>query len=243
MHLPILYQDQDLVVISKPSGLLVHRSMIDKNETQFAMQLLRDQLGQFVYPVHRLDRPTSGALIFALSSDVARKLSVAFAERNVKKTYLAVVRGIAPREITVNYSLREELDSVSDPLARVHKPAQEAITHLKSLATVDLPFCVDRYPTSRYSLVRAEPVTGRKHQIRRHLRHLGHPIIGDITHGVGKHNRFFNEHFKIRRLLLVCTEVAFCHPTSLQKIKVRAPLSDDFQNLITILGWNGALNE
>lgn len=238
MTLPILYQDKDLIVVNKCSGLLVHRSAIDSGAVEFAVQTVRDQIGQMVYPVHRLDRATSGALVFALSSVAARNLGEEFAGGRVDKKYLAVVRGTPDLETTLDYPLKEELDAKSDQMARVDKPAQAAVTHFLRLASCELEVTVDKYPSARYSLVRATPLTGRKHQIRRHLRHLGHPIIGDITYGVGKHNRFFESEFKIRRLLLACTEIAFQHPTSGEALRVKAPLAADFTGLVGQLGWS-----
>lgn len=236
--LPILYQDQSLVVVNKPAGLLVHRTLLDRFETEAAVQLVRDQLGLKVYPVHRLDRPTSGALIFALSSETAKALGQQFTLRMVKKHYLAIVRGVpSEQRFTIDYPLKEELDDIGDKQASREKPAQSAVTEFERLATRELEVQVDRYPTSRYSLVKASLITGRKHQIRRHLRHAGHPIIGDITHGVGKHNRFFEQHFKIRRLLLACTEISLSHPVTNEQMTVRAPLADDFKELLRKMGW------
>ena len=237
MPLPILYRDDHLVVVNKSSGLLVHRSAIDRHATEFALQIVRDQLGQNVYPVHRLDRPTSGALIFALSPSVARSLNQEFANTQVTKTYLAIVRGTPALQVTVDYPLKEELDPKSDRQARTNKPAQTAITHFLRLATHEFPVAVDKFPTSRYSLVQAQPKTGRKHQIRRHLRHLGHPIIGDVNYGSGKHNRFFRDQLHVGRLLLACTEISFLHPVSQSPVSIRAPLAEDFQNLLDTLGW------
>jgi tRNA pseudouridine65 synthase len=237
MALPILYQDSELVVVNKTSGLLVHRSLIDRHAVEFAMQMVRDQLGQNVYPVHRLDRPTSGALIFALSSSVARHLANEFSEGRVEKKYLAVVRGVPKQEITVDYALKEELDRKSDAQARADKAAQPAITHFTRLASKEFNVAVDKYPTSRYSLVVAQPVTGRKHQIRRHLSHIKHPIIGDVKYGKGTHNRFFAETLGVRRLLLACTELGFEHPTKNEITRVRAPLSAEFSALLVRLGW------
>lgn len=239
--LPILFQDADLVVVNKASGLLVHRSAIDSTATAFALQTVRDQLGRKVYPVHRLDRPTSGALVFALSSSSAKRLALEFSEGRVLKTYLAVVRGTPPAEVVVDYPLKEELDAKADSLARLDKPAQSALTMISTLASIEFPVMVDKFPTARYSLVRAIPKTGRKHQIRRHLRHLGHPIIGDVNHGSGKHNRFYRNRFQIHRLLLACTEISFQHPIENRIIKVRAPLSDEFQRLIEKFGWGSHL--
>lgn len=235
--LPVLYQDNDLIVINKPSGLLVHRSLIDRQATRFAMQLVRDQVGRLVYPVHRLDRATSGALIFAFSKEVARHFSTEFAEGRIEKSYLAVVRGTAPAEITLDYPLKEELDAKSDKKARADKPAQSAITHFKNLLTYEFPVKVDKFPTARYSVVQASPKTGRKHQIRRHLRHLGHPIVGDVKYGSGKHNRFFRDLLNVNRLLLACTAVSFQHPGGNGAVCVRAPLAEDFKRVTDKLGW------
>ncbi len=202
------------------------------------MQMVRDQIGRSVFPVHRLDRPTSGALIFALSKEGGRFLSEEFAAARVGKTYLAVVRGTPPEETLIDHPLREELDRKADFDATRVKPAQEARTRVRRLATVELDVQVDKFPTSRYALVEARPETGRKHQIRRHLRHLGHPIVGDVTHGSGKHNRFFQNAFGSRRLLLACTSVTFRHPRTKAEVRVRAPLAQDFKSLLDALGWS-----
>ncbi len=239
--LPILFKDNDIVVVNKTSGLLVHRSAIDTRAHEFALQMVRDQLGQKVFPVHRLDRPTSGALVFALSPSSARKLSLEFSEDRVAKTYLAIVRGNSPQEVTIDYPLKEELDAIADSRAQTNKPAQEALTTISTITNIEFPVKVDKFPTSRYSLIKAKPKTGRKHQIRRHLRHIGHPIIGDVNYGSGKHNRFFKETFQINRLLLACTEISFLHPTENKINTVQAPLSPDFQNLIEKLGWSNQL--
>jgi len=238
MDLPILLQDNHLVAVNKPSGLLVHRTALARHESEAALQMVRDQIGQTVYPVHRLDRPTSGVLLFALDPETARLMAEAFAAGHVSKTYLAVVRGTAPSEVRIDYPLVEELDAVADKKARANKPAQNALTEAWCLATVELPVSVDRYPTSRYSLVRVMPKTGRKHQIRRHLRHLGHPVIGDVNHGSGKHNRYFGETYGVRRLLLACTELSFRHPRTGETTVIGAPLCEDFRKCARALGWS-----
>lgn len=237
MSLPILYQDSDLVVVHKSAGLLVHRSLIDRHAQEFALQMVRDQIRQSVFPVHRLDRPTSGALLFALSSEMARILADDFGKGRVGKTYLAVVRGVPPKQVTIDYPLKEELDPKSDFMAQVGKLAQPAVTHVTTLASHEFQVCVDKFPTARYSLVSAKPVTGRKHQIRRHLRHMGHPIIGDVSHGSGKHNRFFAEVLNTRRLLLSCQQLVFNHPRTQVQIVVNSPLAPEFQRLIDKLRW------
>ncbi|MFN8792487.1 MAG: pseudouridine synthase [Bdellovibrionales bacterium] len=232
-----IYQDDDLVAIVKPSGLLVHRTALALQETQFALQMVRDWLGQAVYPVHRLDRPTSGLLLMARSSEMAQKLSLQFANQKVFKNYYAVVRGVPPASALINYPLKEEWDRLGDAGVNPDKPEQPALTEIETLACVEFPVRVDRYPTSRYALVRARPRTGRRHQIRRHLRHLGHPIVGDVNHGVGKHNRFFASTFGVQRLLLACTEMAFEHPRTQEPLQLFAPPCPDFHQVLKALAW------
>lgn len=186
----ILYRDDTLVAVNKPAGLLVHRSAIDHHETRYALQIVRDQLGRRVYPVHRLDKPTSGILVFALDQDTARRMTKLFAEGAVEKTYLAVVRGYTDEAGTIDYALEEQLDRMTDNKALRDKPAQPAVTHYRRLGIAELPFAVGRYPTARYSLLRVSPKTGRKHQIRRHMKHIFHPVVGDTSHGDGRHNAF-----------------------------------------------------
>jgi len=236
--LPVLYQDEFLVAINKPAGLLVHRSDIDRHETRFAVQLLRDQLGQRVFPLHRLDKPTAGVLVFALNPEIARKMMAIFMADSVEKTYLAVVRGYTAEQAIIDYPLQEQLDKMTDRLAQQDKAAQTAITHYRRLATVELPFAVGRYPTSRYSLLQLSPKTGRKHQLRRHLKHIFHPIIGDTTHGDGKHNDFFRQQLNCRQLLLASTQLNFPHPVTGQRLEIQAPLDAGFSRIVTELNWN-----
>jgi tRNA pseudouridine65 synthase len=238
-ELEIIYRDKHLIAINKPSGLLVHRSKIDRHETQFALQMVRDQLGQRVYPVHRLDKPTSGVLLFALSPEVARAMSEQFADQAVSKRYLAVVRGYAPEHGIIDHPLKEDLDKMTDRRAQQDKAAQEAVTEFKRLALIELPFCVERYPQTRYSLVEAIPKTGRKHQIRRHFKHIAHPIIGDAKHGKGVHNRFFQTEFGCHRLLLACFEMTLSHPVSGEGVILRAPLDESFRRILERFEWTG----
>ena len=239
--LPILFQDDCVVVVNKPSGLLVHRSEIDRHETRFALQLVRDQIGQRVYPVHRLDKPTSGVLVFALSSDHARALSQSFANRLCQKRYLAVVRGYGPQFLQLDYALKEELDKYTDQKARQNRPPQEAQTDFHRLATIELDVEIERYPQSRYSLMECIPHTGRKHQIRRHLKHINHPIIGDAKHGRGRHNRYFKTELDAGRLLLHASQLEFPHPGNGKILKTVAPLDATFLQLIKRFHWFNAL--
>ncbi len=233
--LPILYQDEYLVAIHKPSGLLVHRSPIDRHETRFAVQMLRDQIGCKVYPVHRLDKPTSGVLIFALSSEIARKLGEQMMAHQMDKTYLAVVRGFAPEYGEIDHALVEEPDKRVKG-SRKSEP-QPAFSRYRCLATAELNVSIERYPQSRFSLVEVKPETGRRHQIRRHLKHINHPIIGDAKHGRGRYNRYFKEHLESNRLLLAAISIRFAHPVSGDSLEIAAPLEASMQHIMLRLGW------
>lgn len=240
-HLPIIYRDDYLVAINKPSGLLVHRSEIDRHETRFALQLVRDQIGQLVFPVHRLDKPTAGVLVFALSAEIAKKMGEIFFQHDLEKKYIALARGHAPATATVDHPLTEELDKYTDKKARTDKPAQVALTEFKTLATIELPFSVDKYPSTRYSLVECKPKTGRKHQIRRHLKHISHPIIGDAKHGKGIHNRFFQERFDCGGLMLAATELYFAHPVTQNPVTLIAPLEEKFARTLHKFNWHNVV--
>lgn len=237
MHLDILYQDETIVVINKPPDMLVHRSLIDRRETVFAMQLLRDQLGQHVFPVHRLDKPTGGALLFALSSEMARVMSEQFADKGVRKVYLAIVRGHAEQTGHIDYPLKEKLDKIADKHAQKDKPAQDAKTDFITVAKFEVPYAVGRYQSARYSLVMLSPQTGRKHQLRRHMAHINHPIVGDTTHGDGKHNRFIRESFGFKGLALCAVYLNVKHPVSGKRLSVTTPFDSRFIKLLTAWGW------
>jgi tRNA pseudouridine65 synthase len=232
----ILFQNDDFVAVNKPSGIKVHRGACDPRGEAFVLQRLRDQIGRRLYPVHRLDRPTSGILVFALTPGAARSLAKSFARRNVAKTYLAVVRGYTVEQGTVDHPLAK------DPKARgPHVLRQAASTHFLRLDTVELPVPVGPYATSRYSLVQVTPRTGRMHQIRRHLCHLAHPVIGDRQYGDNKHNRSFKERWQCERLLLAATELTLPLPGSRAPLKLVAPLDGVFRDMIKVLGWEAAL--
>ncbi|MBK1650214.1 tRNA pseudouridine(65) synthase TruC [Rhabdochromatium marinum] len=234
----ILFQDDALIAVHKPAGLLVHRSLIDTGASTFALQLVRDLIGQWVYPVHRLDRPTSGVLLFARNPETARALTAQFSASRVSKTYHAIVRGWTQPAGTIDHALREEPDRITDALADPDKPPQRAVTGYRRLAQVELPFPVGRYPSARYSLLELQPETGRRHQLRRHLKHIFHPIIGDTTHGDGRHNQFFRDRFGNQRLLLVATRLCLDHPATGQRLVIEAPPAEDFAHMARALGWN-----
>lgn len=237
MELDILYQDDELIAINKPAGMLVHRSWLDKHETVFAMQTLRDQIGQHVFPIHRLDRPTSGVLLFALNSEMARIMSEQFEQQQVQKSYLAVVRGYLQGEDCVDYPLKVILDKIADKFSQPKEP-QEAITDYQSLATVEMPYPAGKHQTARYSLVELQPKTGRKHQLRRHMKHLFHPIMGDTKYGDLHQNRALMEKSGVERLMLHSRILSFIHPITLQKIEIIASLDEQWQQLFRFFDWN-----
>ncbi|MDG6360993.1 tRNA pseudouridine(65) synthase TruC [Glaesserella parasuis] len=237
MKLEIIYQDDELIAINKPAGMLVHRSWLDKHETVFAMQTLRNQIGQHVFPIHRLDRPTSGVLLFALNSEMARTMSQLFEQHQIQKSYLAVVRGYLQGEGRIDYPLKVQLDKIADKFSQ-EKEAQEATTDYRNIATIEMPYPAGKFATARYSLVQLYPKTGRKHQLRRHLKHLFHPIMGDTNYGDLHQNRALTANTGCDRLMLHSNSLQFIHPKTLQKIEIKAPLDEQWKTLFTQFGWN-----
>ncbi|SMF06995.1 pseudouridine synthase [Pseudobacteriovorax antillogorgiicola] len=197
--IPILKETKDLIAIQKPSGYLVHRSPLDQEKERLILQLLRRKLGYHLYPVHRLDKPTSGVLVLAKSSEAASEMGELFRSHQVKKIYHALVRGWLAEPLLLDYPLKHPDTGA----------IQECQTRFETVAEYTLPFPIDRFPEARYSLLQIEPKHGRRHQIRRHLKHLGHPIIGDTKYGKGNHNRLFRDQLGWQRLLLHCSELSF----------------------------------
>ena len=232
--LEILFEDAYYVAINKPNGLLVHRTRLAEEQNEFALQILRDQLGLRLYPLHRLDRGTSGVLLFAKSPEAAAPLVKAFAERQPDKTYFAIVRGFAPESGTIDYPIRPDRDNGL-------KEPQKAVTHFERLGTVELSIPVGRYETSRYSLVKIKPETGRMHQIRRHFGHLRHYIIGDKKHGDWRHNLMFLEQLNSPTLLLHAASLAFNHPFSGERIEIKASFPENMRRLCQQFSWRNLL--
>lgn len=227
--LDIVYQDEHLIAINKPHGLLVHRSSIANDAKEFALQMLRDQVEKWVSPVHRLDRKTGGLLLFAFEKEVEIAMQKQFQEGLVKKKYLAVVRGYSPENMDIDY-----------PLVKENGAIQEAFTSFITLKTAELDIALGSHPTSRYSLVEATPTTGRMHQLRKHFAHIFHPIIGDRKHGCNKQNRFFKEQWEMTTMLLHASELMFSHPVTKELIHLKAPLNDEFNRVIQLMNWNTA---
>ncbi len=228
VSLPILYQDDALVAINKPHGLLVHRSPLAADASEFAVQLLRDQLGQRVYPVHRLDRKTGGVLLFALTEALNAAMQQQFMNGQIKKSYLAIVRGYTPDTLTIDYPLRRDDGNGAGIL-------QEAVTHLTTRQRTEIPLPFGRHETSRYSLVELTPETGRMHQLRKHMAHILHPIIGDRPHGCNKQNRLFLEKFVMNTMLLHAQQLRFQHPLTNETVRISAPVQAELARMLTVL--------
>jgi tRNA pseudouridine65 synthase len=225
--LEIVYQDDHLIAINKPHGLLVHRSNIATDAKEFALQLLRDQVNRRVSPVHRLDRKTGGLLLFAFEKDVEIAMHQQFQNSEVQKKYLAIVRGYTPDSEDIDY-----------PLAKENGTMQEAFTAFITLKRAELDIALGKHPTSRYSLVEATPATGRMHQLRKHFAHIFYPIIGDRKHGCNKQNKFFKEQWEMTTMLLHASELLFKHPVTKEDIHLKAPMQDEFKRVMDLMGWS-----
>lgn len=211
--LELVHLDDHLVAINKPAGLAVHRGW--SAEGLPILQRLRKQLGRHLYPVHRIDQATSGVLLFAFYSEVARDVQQLFAHGRVHKLYLSLCRGRSP-----------ELQRINHPLARSPlAEKQPACTEFHLLGSFE-----------RYGLYLVHPLTGRTHQIRRHLKHAGHPIVGDVRYGKGEHNRIFRERFGFHRLALHCRLLSFAHPRTSQIIRIEATERGSLAQLLAQLG-------
>jgi tRNA pseudouridine65 synthase len=228
--LEILYQDDYLVAINKPHGLLVHQSPIARDASEFAIQLLRDQINAKVFPVHRLDRKTSGVLLFALDKETNQHLTQQFTDKTTEKTYWAILRGYAPDEMTINYNLFN--DSGVE---------QTAVTYFRTLQKNEINLPHGKHKTSRYSFVEAKPETGRMHQLRKHFAHILHPILGDRPHGCNKQNKLWLETYNMNTMMLHAKSLTFTHPKSLKRVTITAQTSNEFKRVTSLLDFK--LNE
>jgi tRNA pseudouridine65 synthase len=228
----VLYEDGELLAVNKPAGLLVHKSKIANDETDFLLDRIKEQAGANLYLAHRLDRATSGVLLLAKSREIAGELGRLFMAREVTKKYLAVVRGWPAVDGVVDYPL---------PGVRERGPRKPALTRWRTLATVTVPIEMGRYPEQRYALVEAMPETGRYRQIRRHFHHISHHIIGDTSHGRGDHNRLWRIHFGMHRMLLHSWRLEFAHPVSGVRVMLIAPPDDVWQRVAERFGWQDVI--
>jgi tRNA pseudouridine65 synthase len=234
-ELRILHQDNHLVAVCKPPGMLVHRTAMDAPDTQSVARLLRAQLAREVFAVHRLDKGTSGVLLFALDAPTARHISRQFESGEVHKTYHAMVRGWPPEAGTVDHPLKREDEGKHHTLRR--DLVQEAVTHFRTVHPLSLPMADtrptgERFEHTRIALVELSPVTGRRHQLRRHMKHIAHPILGDATHGKGPLNRAVAEHLGLNRLWLhaSCLEWTARSATDVPVQSLRIDCAHGFDN-------------
>ena len=228
----VVYEDAALLAANKPAGLLVHRSQIAADETDFLLDRLQAHARTPLYLAHRLDRATSGLVLLAKSREMAGELGRQFMERGVDKRYLAVVRGWPQSAGEVDYPL---------PDVRDRSPRKPALTRWRVLATATVPIALGRYPEQRYSLIEAAPLTGRYRQIRKHFHHLSHPIIGDTSHGRGDHNRLWRMHFGLDRLLLHAWRLDLLHPSGRTPLALQAQLDATWRRVVDRFGWHDAI--
>ncbi|CAD7695789.1 unnamed protein product [Ostreobium quekettii] len=235
-QLEVLFQDEHLVAVSKPAGLLAHRSAVDRSAREFALQAARDQVGRDVFLAHRLDKPTSGVLLLALSSEVVRALYNAFAERRVRKEYLAVVRGHLGGEGAVDLPLRVIRDR-NVKRGADSAELQDARTCYRSLAHAEVPYPAGRYSTVRLTLLELTPQTGRRHQLRRHMAKISHPIIGDTMYGDNQQNKAARENLGATRLMLHARRLALQHPVTNEQLTITAGLDEQFRHVLRAAGF------
>ena len=225
--LEILFEDDHIIAINKPHGLLVHKSPIARNVDTFAIQELRNQIDQRVHPVHRIDRKTSGVLLFTKNQELIAPLQQQFREKIVEKKYRAILRGYTDDEGLIDYPLTNDKGKV-----------QEAQTAYITLAKTEVNVPFGKFNTSRYSLVEATPKTGRMHQLRKHFAHILHPIIGDRPHGCNKQNKLFLEKWQMSKMMLHAKSLQIAHPVNGQKILIEADVSSEFKRTLEFLEFN-----
>jgi len=227
VRIEVLYADDYLAVVDKPAGAMLHDSKLARGETEFLADALRAQFGRPIFLIHRLDRATSGCLLLAFDRDTAGTLGKAFMSREVDKQYLAVCRGWPEPAGFIDHPLD------GGPGKPEKKPS---VTRYVRLATGELPEPSGGFASSRYALLRCQPESGRFRQIRRHLKHLSHHLIGDTSHGEGRHNRFFRMR-GVHRMLLHAVRLSFLHPVSGDRIESVAPLDGEFRKALALFGW------
>ncbi len=233
MEIPILFQDENFIAVNKPSGYVVHPSpYVGKDELPSVMQLLRNAIGQQVHPAHRLDRQTSGVLWFSTNPAADRAIKSLFENRTVNKCYHGIVRGFTEDTFTIDKPLKKELVGND----------QAAVTHFKCLAKVTLPIAIGRYPNSRFSFLEIEAETGRMHQIRRHLSHYRHPLLGDKKYGDNKYNAYIRDHFGVDHLVLHCYRTRFVHPFTHSLVEVHVQFPDDLAQMCSKIFADSELN-
>lgn len=218
----ILYDDGIILAVYKPEGLLTHKSKISSDRDSL-VDRLREQFNPAPSPVHRLDRPTSGVILCAYSRETARTLGTYFFEGKIHKKYIAIVRGYTESSGRIETPLKKDGEGELQP----------ATTSYKTINSIEIDVSNNKYKTTRYSLIEVSPETGRFHQIRRHMASIGHPILGDTSHGDLRHNRIFKNYFSIERLMLHSDYLRLPHPDSGEELIIKAPISTEFNKAVS----------
>lgn len=229
--LSVVYRDEHLIAVAKPTGMFVHRTDENRTESHVVLQLVREIVGDFVFSIHRLDRATSGIVLLGLSADAAARMNKQFAERQVSKTYMALVRGHTPNRGVWDTPLVSSRGR-GKPAEHPHAQPQQAETHFEAKQFLELPIACQRYSTTRSTLVEVKPRTGRFHQIRRHFNYASHPIIGDTSHGDSRHNALYREHFQLDRLMLAAVQLEFLHPFANKLLTIDCPPDRSFAGIM-----------
>jgi tRNA pseudouridine65 synthase len=227
MAIDILFEDDHILAVNKPPGILVHRTPLSEDSV-FLMQLLRDQVGYRIYTIHRLDRGSSGVLLFGKYAEMSGVMSQLFIQHFIEKKYLLAIRGWVEDQNVIDYPLRDVETGVINPIP--------AITAFRCLQRSEIEAAIGlRYSTARFSLVEAIPQTGRRHQIRKHFAHISHPIIGDKRHGDVKHNTYFRDQFGMERLFLHASSLSFNHPITNRSLTIVAPMDSEFERGLKLM--------
>lgn len=222
--LEVLFEDDYFVAINKPHGLAVHKSKLIRNTNEFAVTQIREQTGRKLDPVHRLDRKTSGVLLFSDNLEAIQNIQLDFVNHRIQKTYYAIVRGFAPEQITIDHPIKSDDGN-----------EKEAITELERISTTELDIPYGNHSSSRYSFVKLMPKTGRMHQLRKHMQHLRHPIIGDRPHGCNKQNKLFKERWDMTTMLLHAKSLEFTHPLTKKSIEISADFHIEYKRMLNEL--------
>jgi tRNA pseudouridine65 synthase len=235
-HSDVLYRNNDLLGVNKPAGVPVHGSKILEGTPHTLLSMVRGEEGRLMHAAHRLDRPVSGVMLFTGNRELLAQLGRLFEEGRMQKRYIAVARGWTESEGEISYPLLPPKD-----VRKSGSVAREAVTRFERIARVEIPVPVSPYQTARYSLLGLHPQTGRRHQLRMHMKHISHPLIGDTTYGRGEHNQVFRENFECRRLLLHAWSLEFFHPADGEQVRIQAPLDADFNRVVDAFDWGAAL--
>ena len=233
MRLEIIYEDEYMLCVTKPNNVLVHHAYHSRNmsDEKSLLQLIQEQIGLKTYPIHRLDRKTSGAILLAKNKEYVSEFQDLFTNNEIQKIYYGVVRGFSPASKTID-------SPVKGRDANVHK---EALTELKTLENITLEIPVKPYDTSRYSLVELFPKTGRMHQLRVHSNKISHPLIGDAKYGDKNHDVMFDENFGFKNLFLHAGKLEFTHPFTNEKLILKASFPKDWIALFEKFSWKNPL--